>query len=141
MLSSRPDYDRSDPDYQGYAEIFERLQVRLSMYGATANDVVDFSQLNNGEWKVACLLGGYANPLEEMQKLGANIDPKDRSRLTEAGKQGFRLAQVEEYEMMIAYVDSGDRARFIHFANGLGPEGKRFRRCISKPEARIVLGR
>jgi hypothetical protein len=78
-------------------------------------------------------------PLDEMRALGANISETDRVRMTEAGLRGFRLGQVEEQEMVIAFIDLSNNARFIHFHTGIGPEGQNFRRCISKPETRLFL--
>ena len=138
-LSWKPAYDQSDPDYQRYSEEFDRLRAQIDSRGTTNDDAIDLSRLNNGEWKTACLLGGYSNPLRTMQELGAKIGEKDRMRLTEAGSRAFRLAQVEEYEMAIGYVDLGNNARFIHFRSGIGPEGKRFQRCISGPQTRIFV--
>src|SRR5947207_3013232 len=69
-LSYRPAYDQSDPNYHRYLEVLERLRVALDDRGTTNEDFVDLSQLNNGEWKTACLFGGYTNPLDKMQALG-----------------------------------------------------------------------
>jgi hypothetical protein len=100
---------------------------------------ITLTELNSGEWKTACLFGGYTDPLEAMRVHGANIDEKDRVRFTEAGSRGFRLGQVEEHEMAIAFVDLGNNARFIHFRTGIGPGGQHLRRCISKPQTRLYL--
>lgn len=137
--SYRPIYDQSDPNYGRYLEVFNRLRPDLDYRGATKDDFIDLSDLNNGEWKTACLFGGYTSPLDTMRTLGANVAEKDRARLTEAGSRGFRLAQVEEQEMAIAFVDLGNNARFIHFRSGIGPEGQNLKRCISKPETRLSL--
>ena len=139
-LFYKPTYDRSDPTYHRYLEAFERLRVPLDERGATNEDILDLSQVNKGEWKTACLFGGYTRPLDEMQALGATISEKDRARMTEAGSRGFRVSQVEEQEIVIAFVDLGNNARFIHFHTGIGPEGQHFQRCISKPAMSLVLG-
>ena len=139
-LSWSPTYDQSDPNYRRYTEAFDRLRVQLGKRGATTEDFVDLSQLNNGEWKTACLFGGYTYPLADMQGLGAHISEKDRVRLTAAGLRGFRAGQVEESEVAIAYVDLNNNAKFIHFESGIGPEGEHFKKCISKPETRLILG-
>ena len=140
-LSWTPTYDQSDPNYRRYIETFDRLRRELDVRGATNEDFVDLSQLNNGEWKTACLFGGYTYPLNDMQALGAQISKKDRVRLTQAGLLGFRAGQVEEEEMAIAYVDFKNNAQFIHFASGIGSEGQYLKKCISKPETRLVLGK
>ncbi len=79
------------------------------------------------------------DPSEEMSKLGAEIGSADRLRLDEARTSGFRLAEVEEFEFMLAYVDKEQRAHFIHFRNGIGPGGQHLKRCISRPETRLPL--
>jgi hypothetical protein len=113
--------------------------VRIDQRRTSTDYSVDLSGLNNGEWKTACLFGGYTNPLDEMRALGANISEKDRARMTEAGSRGLRLSQVEEYELAIAYIDLSNNARFIHFETGVGAEGEHQRQCISKPETRLFL--
>jgi hypothetical protein len=138
-LSYRPSYDRSDPNYHRYLAVFNSLRMQLDQRGTTEDDYVDLSELNNGEWKTACLFGGYTRPLEEMRGLGASINEKDLIRLTEAGSRGFRLGQVEEQEMAIAFVDLSNNVRFIHFETGIGPEGQHFRKCISRPVTRLFL--
>jgi hypothetical protein len=84
-LSYKPTYDRSDPTYQRFLEAFERLRVPLDRRGATREDLVDLSLLNNGEWKTACLFGGYTMPLEGMRALGANAQLSRLNASFEAG--------------------------------------------------------
>lgn len=140
LASYRPAYDRSDPDYGHYAETIARLHAAFEQRAPTPDDAIDLAALNKGEWTTACVFGGYKNPLWRMEELGAAIDETDRLRLTEAGTKGLRLAPVEEFEMLIAYVRPDRRARFIHFERGIGPQGQGFERCVSKPETRIVIG-
>lgn len=139
-LSYTPVYDRADPNYHRYLEAFQRVRVPLNERGLTKEDYIDLSQLNDGDWKTACLFGGYTRPLDEMLALGATISEKDQIRLTEAGTRRFRIGQVDEFEIMIAFVDLSNNARFIHFHNGIGPAGQHFQKCISKPETTLVLG-
>jgi hypothetical protein len=140
-LSYTPAYDQSDLDYQRYSDAFDRLRLQIDSRGTTKEDVIDLSQLNKGEWKMACVFGGYTKPVEKMRELGANINEKDQVRMTEAESRGFRLGQVEEFEMAIAYFDLNSNAQFIHVESGIGPEGQYFQKCISKPETRLfVLG-
>ncbi len=126
-IFDEPDYDVAHPNYSYFAEMFERLSK--SSRRMTNEAAIDFSQLNGGEWKVACLFGGYTDPLETMRVTGANINENDRVRWTEARSRGFRLAPVEEHEMAIAYVDLANNAQFIHFRHGIGPEGQGFQKC------------
>jgi hypothetical protein len=113
--------------------------VLISGRGSTKEDAIDLSELNAGNWKIACVFGGYTNPLEMMRALGANINEKDRLRLTESRSRGFRLTQVEESEMAITYVDLSNNAKFIHFDHGIGPEGQHLQKCIGRPEKRVLL--
>lgn len=138
-LLYKPTYDQSHPNYRHFAEVFDSLRPELDYRGTTEDDYIDLSELNSGEWKTACLFGGYTDPLEAMRALGANIDEKDHVRFTEAGSRRFRLGQVEEQEMAIAFVDIGNNARFIHFRTGIGKEGQGLQRCISKPQTRLYL--
>ena len=138
-LLYKPAYDQFQPNYRQFTEIFDSLRPVLDYRGTTKDDYIDLSELNSGEWKTACLFGGYTDPLEAMRVHGANIDEKDRVRFTEAGSRGFRLGQVEEHEMAIAFVDLGNNARFIHFRTGIGPGGQHLRRCISKPQTQLYL--
>ena len=140
VLFHRPSYDVTHPNYNYFVEVFERLREPIAFRGMTNEDAVDFSQLNGGEWKVACLFGGYTDPLETMRAIGANIHEKDQVRWTKARSRGLRLAQVEEKEMAIAYVDLANNAQFIHFRHGIGPEGQHFQKCVARPETRVVLG-
>jgi len=138
-LLYKPIYDQPHPNYRHYAEVFDRLRAELDDRGARNGHYVDLSELNDGDWTTACLFGGYTNPLEAMRMRGANIHEKDRVRFTEAGSRGFRLGQVEEREIAIAFVDLGNNAQFIHFKTGIGPEGQGLQRCISRPQTRLHL--
>jgi hypothetical protein len=74
-----------------------------------------------------------------MERLGAAIDERDRAHFLEAETSRLRLAQVEEFEIAIAYVDLADQARFIHFERGVGARGQHLNVGVSKPDTRIVL--
>ena len=137
MFFDKPTYDQSHPDYRRYAEAFDRLGAQIHGREFTKEDAIDLSELNRGEWKIACVFGGYTDPVEKMRALGANINEKDQLRWTET--RGFRLAPVEESEMAIAYMDLGNNAQFIHFKSGIGPEGQHFEKCIAKPQTRLFL--
>jgi hypothetical protein len=138
LLSYKPAYDRSDPDYTRFAEMFEG--VRAGPYANGGGTVViDMADLNKGEWTVACLLGGYTSPVETMERLGAAIDETDRARFLDAETSGLRLAEVEEFEVAIAYADLASQAHFIHFEHGVGARGQHLNVCVSKPETELVL--
>jgi len=131
----KPAGDRSDPDYHRYLETLDRVSVQLNQRGM--EDAMDLSELNHGDWTTACLFGGYTRPAEKMGKLGANITENDQRRMSEAS--GFRLSPVEEFEVVIAYMDLSNNAHFIHFDTGIGPEGQHRESCVSKPQTRLVL--
>ncbi len=136
----KPIYDQNDPDYSRYSEIFARLEEQLARREMSSQETIDLSPLNGGDWRTACVFGGYNDPLKEMRNLGAVVSDIDQHRLSEAGSRGFRLSQVEEFEMMIAYVDRYNHAHFIHFERGIGALGQHLRACISKPDTKLVLG-
>jgi hypothetical protein len=136
-ISSGPSYDDDDPRYQKLTSRFSELRHREPGPGIDYN--IDLSGLNGGDWTIACIFGGYNDPLESMIELGAKVTDKDRTRLTEAGDSGFRLSQVEEFEMMVTFIDLTGKAQFIHFQGGIGPGGQHLKKCISKPQTVIDL--
>ncbi|MGE6783495.1 hypothetical protein ACQKGL_13335 [Ensifer adhaerens] len=127
-----PAYDTDDPDYAYFAELFDAAQEKAAL-------VADMERLNGGDWKTACIFGGYVHPIEEMEKLGATVAEVDRQRMQDAKDSGFRLFEVEESEMMVAFVDGADTAHFIHFKKGIGAEGQHYRSCVTRPETKIAL--
>lgn len=137
--SYKATYDESSPDYHRYSAVFIHFEKELSQRNMSSKDSIDFSHLNGGEWKVVCVFGGYTNPLQEMQRLGALIRDVDRDRLMEAGSSRFRLSQVEEFESMVAYIDSRDQANFLHFEHGIGVDGQHYKKCIRKPDTTLIL--
>jgi hypothetical protein len=74
-----------------------------------------------------------------MEALGANVSAEDRHRLLELKSSGWRLAQVEEFELMITYIDRANDARFVHFKHGFGSSGQHFEKCIAKPNTIVDL--
>jgi hypothetical protein len=133
-----PSYDDTDPRYQTLVSRLEEIRQSLRTVERTEHDV-DLSSLNNGNWTTACIFGGYNYPLKEMVALGANVNAQDEERLLELSQRGFRLTQVEEFELMIAYVDTKNDAHFVHFQSGFGSGGQHFERCITKPQTVIDL--
>ena len=141
LISERyePSFSRDDPDYRYFAEAFARLEQRLANAELSNQDAIDLSHLNGGDWTVACVFGGYNNPLQEMQALGATVGKADQDHWTEAGSRGLRVSQVEEFEIAVAYIDRQNRAHFLHFDRGIGSPGQHLRKCISKPDTMLVL--
>ena len=133
-----PTYDTDNPDHQRLSQAFAELGAQIEQVPLSER-TIGLSHVNEGSWKRACLFGGYTDPLREMQTFGATIDAKDETRLTEARSRGLRAAQVEESEVMVAYVDLNNHAHFIHFERGMGPIGQHFQRCVSKPETSIII--
>ncbi|HEV7323072.1 MAG TPA: hypothetical protein VGO04_31090 [Ensifer sp.] len=126
-----PAYDTDDPDYAYFAGLFDATRK--------ADQVADMERLNGGDWQTACIFGGYVHPIEEMEKLGATIAEADRQRMQDAKDSGFRLYEVEEFEMMVAYIDRAKRAHFIHFKSGIGAQGQGHKSCVTRPETKITL--
>jgi hypothetical protein len=136
----KPTYDAGDPHFSQYSRLLDRMRSTLDERAPTAEDIIDLADLNGGLWRSACLFGGYGNPSKTLDSLHARITPEDRRRLAKLGSEGFRIAEVEEFEAMIAYVDHDGAAHFIHFGNGLGAGGQHFERCVTQPETKIRLG-
>jgi hypothetical protein len=137
-ISWMPNYDDADPRYQTLVGRLAEIHQSLTIGDRTEHDI-DLSKLNDGKWTTACVFGGYNNPLEEIEARRANITAEDRKQLLELGRAGFRLAQVEEFELMIAYVDTKNDAHFVHFQSGFGSGGQHFEKCITKPQTVIDL--
>jgi hypothetical protein len=53
-------YDRTDPDYDRFTEMFR--DVRDGSYANGGTVVIDMAELSGGKWSAACLLGGYTSP-------------------------------------------------------------------------------
>ena len=134
-----PNYDDDDPRYQ---KLVSRLaEIRQSRKPDGSIDIeegIDLSDLNGGDWTTACVFGGYNDPLEEMEKLGAKVSDEDRAQLGEL-KGGFRIAQVEEFEIMFTFIDLTGTAQFVHFEGGIGSAGQHLEQCITKPQTVIDL--
>ena len=141
LLSYSPRYDEDHPDYRRYVERFEALRVRLDGHAATPQ-FVEFADLNGGAWKTACLFGGTPTRCWTCALAPKNIDAKDApgAHGEAAGSRLPHFGPIEEFETAIAYVDPGNKARFIHMKSGIGPRGRHFKKCIDKPETRLVVG-
>jgi len=138
-ISQTPNYDDVDPRFAVFVERFAESVTRLTVETTRPKHNLDLEGLNGGNWTTACVFGGYNNPLKEMIALGANVSSKDRDRLITLGSMGFRIAEIEEFEIMIAYIDSSNDAHFMLFRQGVGSLGQHFRQCISKPETLLEL--
>lgn len=101
-------YSSSHPNYEHYQEKIINLR-------AGVNDTIDFTALNSGKWTMACLFGGYTNPLAYMQNYGRVTMP-DRIFQSYKGWSLVQFGQVAEHETMIAYVDNLGVVTFINFA-------------------------
>jgi hypothetical protein len=135
----QPKYDEGHRDYQHFARVFERISG-LDLASSSASDwTVDFSPLASGNWQIVCLFGGYTDPLKSAEERGWSTAEVDRDRLNAVRHGGFRLAIVEEFEALIAYVDQLNNAEFIHFKHGIGVAGQHLEACISRPETRLAL--
>lgn len=139
IRSDQPAYDTQHPDYAHYDAVFSRVAEELAQSGVSTTPI-DFAPLNGGAWKTACLFGGYGKSITEMRDRNAIVSDADLARLDDKQQPGFRLFALEEAEAMIAYVDDGNRAHFIHFRHGLGQFSEAYRGCVSKPETVLTLG-
>lgn len=79
-----------------------------------AGERLDFTELNGGRWKTACLFGGYTRPSVTMAKKGKlSVFDSYYQPLKSWGL--IRLDEVEEGEAMISYVDRRNGVHFVHF--------------------------
>ncbi|KQQ79028.1 hypothetical protein [Aureimonas sp. Leaf324] len=131
-------FDRANPDYARIAEQLGQA-VQRARQGATDADGLDLSTIHGGNWRTACLFGGYTYPSRTMQRLGARIDPQDMNRLARLRDRLGSLSEVEEFDAMVAYVTPDGGARFIHIEGAFGSMGQHFERCIEKPLTTIAL--
>ncbi|KAA5602193.1 hypothetical protein F1193_06050 [Blastochloris sulfoviridis] len=132
--TSRPTFDRADPDYGAFAERFAQAARALDDGRAAS---VNLAPATGGAWRTACLFGGYTWPIEEMERRGASIRDADRQSLAEPG--GLRLTPVEEHEVLVSIVDEAGNARFIHFDHGLNSHGQHFQACVTRPETFVTI--
>lgn len=133
-----PRYDDDDSRYQSLAQQIAAVGERLSK-GDLSDSTIDLTALNNGQWKAACILGGYDNVLDELEKLGATVSPDNRTRLAELTERGFRISQVEEFEVMVVFVDDSNEGQFIHFEGDLGSAGQHLRICTDRSKPKLEL--
>lgn len=122
-------------DYQLFGKRLLEIEGTLAT-GAAGPLTLDFGDLADGEWTSACLLGGYTDPIQVMQKKAASIATEDKARI-DALSTFLGPDVVEEYDMMIAYVDLRNVARFIYFEQGIGPQGQHFEAYAAKPETTV----
>ena len=100
-------FSTSNPDYS-------YLHERIGEIGR--GEKLNVSNLNNGNWTTACLFGGYTDPSIHMKKLG-KVSLIDRVYQPLKGWSWWRLGQVEEHEIMVAYVDNFGVVTFVHLPN------------------------
>jgi hypothetical protein len=134
-FQARPAFDRTHPDYASFAAHF--AAARRAFAAEEDRAVIDLALVNGGAWREACLFGGYTNPVERMEALGGVVSPADRQRL--ARPIGLHISPVEEFEMLIAFVDEDGRAHFIHFDQGVGAEGQHYEACVIKPRTKVAV--
>jgi hypothetical protein len=124
-------FDTSDADFiwldQGLSAI---THPRIG--GAYAEGHIDFSRLNGGKWKKVCAIGGYVDPIKTVTTQGGIVSETDRENFLNKN-YGSQLGIVEESEFMIAYIRPDNSSHFIHFKNGIGPDGQNFKKCIERP--------
>lgn len=135
IVFDKPDFDRAHPDYAQFVARFAAAQRALEAGERWA--VIDLAPVNGGAWRTACLFGGYTSPVQRMEALGAVVNEADRRRLEKS--VGLRIAPVEEFEVLIAFVDEAQRAHFVHFPEGVGPNGQHYEACVRRPRIKVTI--
>jgi hypothetical protein len=131
----RPPYDLEHPDYAAFALQFQQAERAFAAGEDWA--VINLAPLNGGAWRTACLFGGYTQPIQHLEAIGAIVSDRDRRRLSNA--IGWRVAPVEEFEMLIAFSDEQGQGNFIHFNHGVGSEGQHYEACVTKPKTKVAI--
>jgi len=130
VLSQVPyPYSRDHPDYDRYRAEIARMHE---------TGTLNLAELNEGNWTDACLFGGYSTPSKTMKDHG-ELRVLDTNEVLRQLKNAFsfRLAEVEEFEAMIAYVDPGGTVEAIHF-EPVGLHLQNFERCTTRETPGIV---
>lgn len=135
-LSWTPRYGDADRRYQTVKAPIDGIRQSFEVGEGKAPEI-DLSSLNGGDWAWACVFGGYNQPLETMEKLDAKVSAEDRRRLDELDERGFRFSQVEEFELMIAFVDREGLAHFPLFSTGVGSGGQHLMKCTDRTHMMI----
>jgi hypothetical protein len=134
-----PSFQDDDPQYAFINDTFVSLVQAQSQSGSYPTGVtLDFAQINDGDWAIMCLLGGYSSPSRMANSLGGTFSAQDTERLKRT-KAGLRLFEIEEWETGLLYVDSAKRAHFVHFGGGFGPGGQHYEKCIYRPDTVMEL--
>ena len=115
------------PQYAQFMSELERHRTIAKSRILQVGDKLDVSTLNDGNWRTACLAGGYKNYARVINAR----DPVDWKP-----KQS---AFIDEFEMALVYVDVVGIPNVMHFRSGIGPQGQHFERCITKPHTKISL--
>ncbi|WP_393958868.1 hypothetical protein [Methylorubrum sp. POS3] len=105
-----------------------KLRASLRSRKPTSTDMLDLSQLNNGKWRSACLVGGYRNYLDAIKE----IEPV-------SWPWSF-FGPLSEFQMAVVYTDETMTVQAMKFDQALGADGQHFKKCITKPKASIAVG-
>ncbi|MEP3279222.1 MAG: hypothetical protein ABJN26_13220 [Stappiaceae bacterium] len=116
-------YSGSHTDYR---------QLKSDIWNFSASSPLDLTALNGGRWRTACLFGGYSSPSEDMRKFG-RLSFFDRIYQPMKSWIPFRIGEVAEHEVVLAFVDWRGRVEFIHF-DTVTAEGslEDFKGCVSR---------
>ena len=123
-------YSDNDPDLS-----WLRTQLHQLKSGPTDNSL-DLSRLNDGDWTIACLFGGYTDPTDRMGELGGWISLIDRIRFFALGTLTLRFGEVKENEVVIAYIDKRGWAEFVFF-DEIEVENGEY--CIRRPQTTLAI--
>lgn len=127
QFDASPMPGEDNPQYVQFQSELERYRMISKGRGLRHGDDLDVANLNEGNWRTACLVGGYKDYVRVLNTREA-VDWKPKQRTF-----------VDEFQMALVYVDAVDTPSVMHFRSGIGPEGQHFERCITKPNTRIPL--
>ncbi|CAN7443185.1 hypothetical protein LJR090_003584 [Bosea sp. LjRoot90] len=127
LLGARSLLGENNPQYSQFLSELERYRMILKGRALLEGDELDISTLNEGNWRTACLVGGYKD-YARVINARESVDWKPKTSTF-----------VDEFEMALVYVDVAGIPNVMHFRSGIGPIGQHFERCITKPDTRIQL--
>jgi hypothetical protein len=136
VATERLEYDMDHPAY-GF------LESQLAIANGSEDRAIDFTGLNVGDWVLACLAGGYNDPISVIENAAAQFDlevivsENQRTRIDWL-ESGSRLAAIEEFELMLIYVDGSKHAQFV-LHPGFGSFFQHYSECARPDQPTITL--
>lgn len=96
-------YDRGHPDYKYVTSQFKAGSKSAS---------IDLRVINQGDWQVICVIGGYNDPVVILDE-GAAARGITFQKIDPVPTQVLGIAPVEENEGAISFIDGAGRGRTI----------------------------